>query len=258
MARIAIGYRDRVAGSALTAGSALVTLPAANLGTAQLRKVWRSGPGVTSTYILADLGAAVAIGGVALMGCNLTAVATWRVRLSTADATGAAGDAHDSTTIGAGVDPDYRMAVLLLAAAATGRYLRVDLTDASLSYLEAGVLWAGTVWKPERNYRFGAQLPYRDHSKRFPGDDGQVWILRGSLQRGVAFTLPAVLHSERDADGLAMLRHNGLHRDVLVVTDPDASNLGRASVYGLLDELPAYENTSPDRNSASFRVMERL
>ena len=221
-------------------------------------QVWRSVAGVTSAYLLVDLGASYSIGGVYAGNINLSGSGTWRVRLSTADATGAAGDAHDSTATATGISTEYRLAVRIFSAAATGRYLRIDLSDATLTHLEVGLLWAGTVFKPGKNFAFGAQRGYIDHSRRSNGSDGQHWVTRGSRQRYVRFSLPAITTSEATVSGEVLSRKAGTSDDVLVCLDSASSNIGRETFLGLLDEVPAWEMSFPGYESASFQVVQRL
>ena len=164
MANLVLGYDDRVRPGAITGTSALVTLPVVNLQTQPLGQLWRGGPGVTTASLLVDFGGSRTIGAVLLAGTNLTPAATWRVRLSTVDATGNAGNAFDSGTVSAAVDPRFRLALLVLPTDATGRYLKVDLSDASLPWLEAGRLAALKLWRPRRNFAFGVQRRPNDFS----------------------------------------------------------------------------------------------
>lgn len=221
-------------------------------------QVWRSLAGTTAAYLLVDLGASYSIGGVYLGNHNLSGSGTWRVRLSTADATGATGDAHDSTATATGISTEYRLAVRIFSAAATGRYLRIDLSDATLTHLEVGRLWAGTVFKPTRNFQFGAQRGYIDNSRRSRGSDGQDWVTRGSRQRYVRFTLGAVTTAEAEASGEVLSRTAGTSSDVLVCLDSAATNIGRQTYLGLLDEVPAWEMAFPGIEAASFQVVQRL
>ena len=68
---------------------------------------------------------------VALMQCNLAPASTFRVRVSTSDPTGVGSLAHDSGTLASGIDPIYPKLVYVIDSAATGRYVRIDLTQAS-------------------------------------------------------------------------------------------------------------------------------
>lgn len=255
---MAFGYRDRVVSGTVTAGSARAGLPAVNLQTAQPGQVWRTAAGTTTTTLLVDFGASYPIGAVYLGNTNLTASATWRVRLSTADPTGAAGDAYDSTTVSAGADTAYGLAVRVLGSDVTCRYLHVTLTDATLTYIEAGLLRALAVWRPTNNFQFGAVRAYQDYSKRRKGWDGQDWVLRGSRQRGFQFSFIAATTAEWETHGEAITRLQGMTEDVLIVVDTATANTGRDTYFGLLDEVPAWEMGFPGLLSANFRVWHRL
>jgi hypothetical protein len=258
MANVVFGFSDRILGKTVTSDSVLLNLPPGNVATEQPSQVWRSVPGTTTAWLVVDFTSSQSIGVVAAIATNLSAAATWRVRLSTVDATGAAGDAHDSGMINAGVNPIERMAIRVLASTVSGRYLRVDFIDASLPYLEVGRLFAGVKWQPTRNYRFGSQVTFRDFSKGMYGDNGQYWALRGSMQKIISFSMPAITETERNTFGLSMTRNSGRFRDILVVLDPNSSDLGRDSVFGILEEVPIWELGFPGHHTVGFRVAERL
>ena len=258
MANIVIGYDDKVSGGTITAGHARAGLPGANVGTAQPGQVWRTPAATTTSHLLVDLGASYSISSVFLGTTNLTAAATWRVRFSTADATGVAGNSHDSTTIAAGVDPIFGSALRVFSSPATGRYVRVDLVDASLPYLEAGILRAGPAFRPAKNYEMGAKLLHRDFSRGRLGWDGSQWLLRGSQQRGVELRLPAVTTAEWETHGEPLIRMSGTSRDVWVCLDTAASNVGRETFFGLMDEVPAWERALIGHVTTAFRVWHRI
>lgn len=258
MANLVLGYDDRVRSGTITGSSALVTLPAVNLQTQRLGQLWRGQPGVTTASLLVDFGASRTIGAVLLAGSNLTAAATWRVRLSTVDATGAAGNAFDSGTASAGVDIRYRLALLILPTDATGRYLKVDLSDASLPWLEAGRLAALRLWRPRRNFAFGVSRPRIDFSKKSKGEAGDLFALRGAQQRVFTVTLQAVYRDELLADAEDLLLTAGTHDDILLCLDPDSANLGFDSVWGTMAELPAWEWVTHPSHKGALRVEERV
>ncbi len=203
-----------------------------------------------------DFGAAVSIGCIYLGNTNLSAAGTWRIRLSVNADMSSPG--YDSTTVVAGVDPAFRLAVLFLASPVSRRYLRVDLSDGSLPHLEVGRLFAGAAFKPTHNFQFGAKREIRDWSRRFSSETGNDYVLRGSVQRAVSFSLSAVTTAEWEASLEPMLRLSGTSADVLVCLDPASSNVGRDTYFGLLDEIPAYEMNFPGHGSANFRVAHRL
>ena len=69
--------------------------------------------------------------------------------------------------------------------------------------------------------------------------------------------------TERNDTGLLISMNSGRFRDVLTVLDSASTDLGRDSVFGLLEDVPAWEMhfsspTSGNFNSATFRVWERM
>lgn len=256
--RLYIGYKDRVASAAsIISAAANPAFPAANLATVQPGEVLRTSTGTTSASILVDFGAQVTFQAVLLYATNLTSSATWRVRLSTVDATGVAGNAYTSATLNAGVSTEWGRALRIFPAPATGRYLLVDLTDTTLTFLEAGILRAMVAWNPSRGYKFGSLRSGRDWSKVPTGPNGQQWPLLGPVQRGVKFDLPLVSDAEWVSDGDALVRWAGTSRDVMVCLDSTATDLGRVTYYGLLEQVPEFERETSVYHSTSFRLWDR-
>ncbi|MFZ1427188.1 MAG: hypothetical protein WAS21_10505 [Geminicoccaceae bacterium] len=258
MANLVLGYDDRVRPGTITGTSALATLPVVNLQTQRLGQLWRGGPGVTTASLLVDFGASRTIGAVLLAGTNLSTVATWRIRLSTVDATGNAGDVLDTGTGPAGVDTRFRLALLVLPTDATGRYLKVDLSDASLPWLEAGRLAALKLWRPRRNFAFGMSRGRIDLGKTSKGEAGDLFALRGSQQRVFTMTLQAVYRDELLADAEDLLRTAGKHDDILLCLDPNSTNPGFDSIWGTMAELPAWEWVAHPIHKGALRVEERV
>lgn len=222
-------------------------MPAVNLQNGHVARPWRSLAG-TSAYLLCDMGASLSIGGTALMGLNVTPGATFRVRLSTADATGAAGNAYDSGTIGSyNIDPYKRIFVDLFNA--TGRYLRIDITDLSVSFIQAGRWFAGTMWTPGKAQAFGWEWTWHETSRADISDGGQEWVERGVIRRGITFELPYIGYQEM-LDGWENLAFiSGQREDILVVADTNApavaSLWGRVTTpYGIIHPAPAFRRTS--------------
>jgi hypothetical protein len=258
LANIAIGYEDRVRGGTVTASSERAGAGASHVQTFHHGQTWRTLTGVTSASLLIDLGSTYTIGGVYLGNHNLTATGTWRVRFSTVDATGLAGNAHDSGVISTGIDVDLRMAVRIFTANVSGRYLHFLLSDAAVSNLELGRVWAGPVFKPARNFSFGATRGYIDHSTVQPGGEGTQWVTRGARQPYCTFALPAVTSSEVEISGMQLIRKSGISEEVLVCLDSDATSIGQWTYLGLLEDVPAWEMNFPGRQTATFRVRQRM
>lgn len=256
MAKGRILYEDYVQRyGTVTAGSAATSAPAANLRDSQLAVKWRSQTGTNSTYVLADLGAQRSIDAVGLIATNLTAAATRRVRISTTDSTGAAGDAHDSGTGSAGVDPLYSTMLRLLPSPVTGRYVRIDITDASLQYLEAGRFLVGLCWRPTYNYRLGWTAQAVDDAQVATTWGGADWRDGRAVRRRIRAEL-LLTRAEFDTHGQAILRLGG-SRDVLFVLDPDSSNLGRDSIFGRIAPVEL-RNPYPAVFATTLDITERL
>ncbi len=237
----------------VTASSALSTLPVSNLRTEDIRELWRAAS--TTAWVLADLGSSKTVGVTAQIGSNLALTDTVQIRVSTVDATGAAGDAYDSGVIAAAVDPVYGMLVHPIEPAVSGRYLRIDMTQAET--VEAGRWMAAPVFSPTRDRSFGAATIWRDPSRRIESLGQATLIDRKLRQRGLGFTLTGLTVAEA-AELEAINRENGTSKDILIVTDINSANLGKASLWGLLEVPIEYPQTDRDFVVANFEVWERL
>lgn len=256
MANLVIGYQDRVPGGTVTASTQVGTLPAINMQHPALSpQKWRSTGNTAS--ILLDMGATYSIGATALLGTNLTAAATWRIRLAATSALTSPTFDTGAVQVSAGVDPAYGAAIRIFGSSPSGRWLGIDLTDTSLAFLEVGRWWAGTAWQPARNYEFGIKRAWRDTTRQTLTEAGQAWVDRGVTARSWSLTLPAIQGTERDTHLETMGRVVGLREDVLVVLDPSSSNLGRDSLFGLLTEGIASQHRRVNAHAASFTIVER-
>jgi hypothetical protein len=256
LANVALGYRNRVTGATVTSDSERTGNPASNAATAQPSQVWRSASGTTAAYLQVDFGASVAIGAIAAINTNVTSAGTIRYRLSDNADMSSAG--YDSTALESGTAIEYRLAANFLPSTVTRRYLRVDFSDATLSFVDCGKLFAGPSFRPAIGYQFGIQRLSEDMSRRFKSEDGNDYVLRGTYRRGVAFTMPAVTTTEWENSLEPLIRLSGLNEDVLVCVDPSSTNIGRDTYVGLMDEMPAWERNFPGYGTTSFRVWHRV
>lgn len=255
--KIAIGYLDRCKPGSVTASSALLSLPVINVIGDDIPKVWRSQIGVTSASLVFDFGAQYPVGGVGLIRTNLSATGDWRIRLSNSDPTGVAGEIYDSTLINADVDTIYKKAVKLFSEV-TARYLRIDLVDASLPYLEAGRAWCGRVYHPTFNYQENAVLPFRSYSRRTTGDDGSEWNYRGNTQRGFSFALLHISDTERLTHLDPMILQDGVDEPLLVVRDDQSTNLSRDTFYGTVDSIQQVQLMYLNGSSVQMTVWDKI
>lgn len=255
----AIGYADRIVAATVTASSQVSTLPATHLQHPHVSRVWRTGAAVTSAYILADLGASYAIGWTAVAGLNLSATGTVRVRLSTVDTTGAAGNAYDSGVISpGGVDPAYRLFAHLLPSSPTGRYLRLDFDDATLDYIEAGRWWAGTALRAARSHDYGLRRVAQDLGARTVAETGQVWVEERGKRRGVQLEFNGLNQEEFEEHLEVLQRTHGLGDDMMVMLNDETTNVGRDTYIGTVESPLDLSLPSFRRWSLGLTVYERL
>lgn len=243
MARVSILYRNEPDYGDVAAADEVSTLPATFLQHPSLGNVWRTPTDVTSSAVTADLGASRAIGVVALLACNLSAAGTARVKLSDVDAT--SHELYDSTLLDpAGVDTIYQSFIHVLPSPVTARYIRVELADDSLDYLEAGRLVAGALWTPDYNYSWtDIERGAVDDSPRDLSISGEPWVESRPTRRRVRFSLPWVSATELATHLDAMGRIAGRKRDVLVILDHEASSVPQETYWGLMTDAPSVVGT---------------
>jgi hypothetical protein len=257
MANLLISHVNLADAGTLSTASEITTLPVANLQDRIVAKKWRSNADLVPTVDL-DLGAAHDIRVLALAGCNLASTDTIRVRLSL---TGAG----NSEVLDTGADPcgvvdGYGFWLLVLAAAVSARYVRLDFAaSAPLTYVEAGRLWVGDAVQPARNYGYGGAEQWNDDSivQRAPRS-GAEYVERGPKWRSWAFALPALTAAEGRGTVKELLRVAGISGQVLAVPDPDSAYAPKEALIGRLARALPIQHPHFDIRSAAFEVFEGL
>lgn len=251
MAIATIGYVNLADDATLTASTAGTLTPASNLQQFDVARTWQGASGGTD-YCVADLGSAQSVNAVAVMGLVADTI---RVRLSSADASGAAGDLYDSGTVS--VDQTYLQYVVYLANAVNARYARVDLVKSGAD-VEAGRLFVGTVTQFSANFSWGWHRGRVDRSIRSQTDGGQTVIRRRDNPR----TLDVTFDFLTDAEAVGIVESidaaNATHTDVLLMADPESANLARDTIWGLVTELTPVTNPNFNINSKQYKIEQRL
>ncbi len=268
MANAAVAFSNLIdlADTAVSASNWILLAPPANLINPHVGKKWRDN--ATSTFILVSTAGSNLIDTVMVAGVSSNIIAinpTFRIRLSTADPTGAAGDAHDSGSI-TGVpyfDADYGMLVYLLSTPVSAAIIRVDIAQAGVDYIEAGRMFAGVRNVYETNF----QAPFtRTASRRSVdaiGVGGQTFVdpRRGFWQTAARFEFL----TETERTGFVEDVSNAVvidgHLDMLWIEDTASSNLSRDSIWGYLaNDLTVTQNLyiDPALFSAEFTIRQRL
>lgn len=242
-------------------GAAVASMPASNLQDAQPRLRARFLADAGAFAILADAGAAVEVGAVLLASTTLQAADTLRLRGSTADATGAAGDALDVTLTATASDAGQGQVVRPVSPGAAFRYLRVDITCASGSVRDIGLLVAGPLLTLEVGIQgltegrvpFGQALenPFTGTRHDVPAPLGDPRFIGGAL----SLLTQAEYLALRDAIFAAT--------DALVVpnTSDTQAEINRRSVWGRLTRPRAasgFAHSAALRRALQLNLVERL
>lgn len=258
MANAVFGFQNRADTGTLTTTSQANGLPVDNLKNEHVAKVWRTQTSTTTASVIVDALSSLSVQLIGLIGSNLTAAATFRIRMSDSDPTGATGELYDQSVSAGEVDPVYRSFIHVMASAVTGRYTRIDITDASLDYIEAGRLFVGPYWQPSIGVQFGIRQGYADPSTLDTSLGGQVFIDRKTKARRWTFSLDFVTAAESNAGMAEMDRLRSGTEDVLMVLYTDSTNLGRDSIWGLLSSPSGIETAYSDTLKQSYVITERL
>lgn len=245
------------------------TMPASLLQVTHVRKRFRSSN--PSVAILCDLGALADVDTVALLGLasslgtrreKPSAAATVRLRISTVDATGAAGDALDTGVLASGsqwFDHAYGSLVWAGAAAVSGRYIRLDFADAGADYVEAGRLVAGERATFSANFRPGSGRGRTDLSRKTQTQGGQTLIERKARRRTLDLAFDWVTLADWEAIVEPIDRDSGVTEDILVILDAEADNVPQGAIWGLMADIsPVSFAAIPDVFSKQYRIEERL
>jgi hypothetical protein len=230
-----IAYQNYADTALISTGSAAVTsLPAINLLDQDIKKVWRSTSSSGDALII-DLGTSRTIGVVGLLNTNLDLDDIIHVRFSTSDPTGQDGSAYNSSSHAAGVDPVFAAYWRFIEPAATGRYMRIG-TTLTATVWEAGRLVIAPTWIPTRHFSFGWAQGREDKSRRDESLGGNMFVDRRPRQRVWEFTLRGLTESEVDSELEPLNRLNGASKDIMVCRDKANANLGKVTVWGMLDQ----------------------
>jgi hypothetical protein len=237
--------------AAVTASSQELLLPATNVQNPHVARKWRSL--FTADSLIMNFGALVSIDTVALMG--LTAD-TYRVRLSSVDSSGVAGDLYDSGTLS--VNQTYLQAIALVTAPVSAQYLRIDLATSSTDYIEMGRVFAGVRTELEINFGYDWASTTTDRAIRAKTRGGQTQVFPDNCYRTLDVTFKFLTETERNGVVETIERSNGQHTDLLFVIDPDSTNLARDSVWGLISTTTPIVQPIFDRFSKQYQIEERL
>lgn len=268
MGNLALAYINLSdSADSIIASSSLTQAPPSRLQDPHVARKWRN-EGEATAYLIIDLGGEFSIDTIALLGVsglfgsterNLSSAAVTRVRVSSADTSGQAGDVFDSGSAAGRIDQNYGALIALMPAVDTGRYVRIDFSETGASFLEAGRLFVGERHEFEVNFAPGWSRTYVDRTRKTEGRGGQVFMDVGESYRTIELNLEFVTEEERHGVVEEIDRVNGEHVDMLVITDPDSENLGRDCLWAFIDgNRPVIQPYVIDVFTKSYRFRERL
>lgn len=240
-----LGWINRADAALLTTNSELSTLPASNVQQAHVAQKWHTAAGVKSAYIVFDMGSSVACQLLGILGANLTASATVRLRASVTDPAATGSLALDTGSLAATAKTGYGQSYHDFTNT-TARYWRLDLADATVAdNLQIGRVFLGPRWAPSSNQEYGWSVQVRDPSQVDRGYGGQKYANTKPQMRLLQFSLSFMTEAEMYANAFALARAAGVVGDVLAVHNTlGGAYIAEQSVWGaLLDVQPlVHEN----------------
>lgn len=216
----------------LVASSEEGTLVVGNLQDRRPEKKHRF-TGCTAEYITFDFGQDVACNSLALVGHNLGADATLRLRLAASAANVTAAPAKDSgvvsawPTSGKHTDEDWPEQLSLVRVMnSTGyRYGRLDIADPTNTdgYVESGRLMAGAALQTRINVDLNVGLGLVSPDERTRSPFGRTYSdNRGHPSRRLILPLSAINQDDMKEGLFELQRYCGLARDFVFSLDPTA------------------------------------
>lgn len=256
---------ENLADAGTIAGEQVLDLPVSNLLDPDVERRWRS-PTNSATFVW-DYGASVSADLIQLLGLTFGTSSTVRLRLSTVDASGAAGNVLDTGAIADGsanLDTDYGSFVYRNATPLTFRYARFDIVDPDAAYVEAGRL---AIWLLEAftyNQAYGGSIQWIDRSTVAKSRGGQSLTWNDNRYRVLDFPLRWVTTTQRFGVVERLDRVNGRHVDVVLCLDVASTNLPRDTIMGLVSDLTPVVTADPifapdgQLYSKQYKIEERL
>jgi hypothetical protein len=260
MANAALVISNNADAATVGASSQVLTLPASNLKTPHPSERWRSLN--SADWIVLDKGAAIMGDTVALFGLTCGVNATIRLRLSTIDGSGGAGDVLDTGALSTGdpsFDVDYASFVHRLATPAAWRYARFDIDDPDADFVEAGCILDGLSESFAYNFAAGGSIQEVDRSRVTATSSGMTLTWDDNGFRRVDLSFQWVTEAQRYGLIRRLDRVCGRRRNVLLMTDTDSADLPRDSIYGLVTDItPVTFGVIFDLFGKQLRIDERI
>jgi len=282
--------------------TASASTPVTNLKLDPKSQVWRSGSVTTAATngvyaakanLVVAFAASTVVGGVVLPFCNLSSVATVRVRGYTGAAPTMLGsiDTPTVTTTGTlvfdtgtilacpyqslglwdwGTQPlgvnsysygggTYARAWVPNKPSCTSLLIEIVDTANYSPYIEASRLIIGNYWSPKYNTSFGLSNTYQDLSSNSRSESGDLISNRGVIYNSLSFDLSYLTPADR-LEMSRILKGNGVSKPLLVSLFPDNSEdyakEQAHQIYGKLTQLSGIQHTMFDIYGTQIEIEE--
>ena len=192
MGNAAVLYDNLADIGTVTASSWIAAAPPATVQNAHVSRRWKGSNGSAEHLLLTwdseQLVDTIALLGLAVIAADggertMSETASCRLRLSSADLTGLAGDVYDSGTVSGGIRAAYGALVELLAVPVAARAVRIDLAEAGVEAVMAGRLVAGLRSVFAVNFSYGWSFGYLDLSCKSRSAGGLTFVDRQDRYR---------------------------------------------------------------------------
>lgn len=188
----------------------------------------------------------------------MSTAATTRVRVSSVDLTGEAGDVWDSTIAAGRVRAEYARLALLRPAPISGKSVLIELSESGVDAVLAGRLVIGLVSRFTINFSHGWGDGYEDLSRIKTTYAGLDFIERDERRRVLNIPFESLVETDRNAIVREVGRLNGQSSDVLFVIDENSAQLDRDSVWGRIVDANPPRQPNPAYFAWQFELKERM
>ncbi len=228
-----LGQNSNAAASAtITASSSLPLTPPSRLQDQHTSVRWRTE--TDTAYLTVALASATIVDTFGLFGLNMTTAGVTRIRASLTDVSAVDGAVYDSGSSAGRVSTYYGNLVGLMPASASLRYVRFDLTEAGVAYLEAGFLMIGLRNQVTINYAPGAGDTPIDPSIKTKSRSMATHIDPRNKSRKWNFNFEAFSETEAQGWVEGIDQVCGASQNIMVIRNCASSNLGRDTLCGLI------------------------
>jgi hypothetical protein len=136
----------------------------------------------------------------------------------------------------------------------TNRWIRIDLIVTANPFT-VGRLYVADAFQPTANYAYGAERGYQDFSHIDMTDAGNMIPNHGANKKVFNFSLNLINAADNHSVS-EINRLRGASRDVLIISDPDASTYQSDNIYyGLFQARRASVITNYNFHQASYQLI---